>query len=161
MSGVQVGDRAPDVTLAQLRNDVVEPVRLASLLAARRAVIVGVPGAFTPICTRRHIPEFIEQAPRLRASGFDVVACVTPNNPWVTEAWGRSLDPGGQVTFYSDGNLALARALHATLVDYANFLGETSGRFLLVAHSGVIKHFALEPHPAELTCTRPREVWDL
>jgi peroxiredoxin len=154
----QPGDRAPNLQLARLVDDHLETIHLHALTARRRGIIIGVPGAFTPVCTYRHIPDFVAKADRLRAQGFDLIACVAPNDPWTVQAWAHYVDPMGKITFLSDGNLALARALRATVADYDNFLGETSTRYLMMLKSGVIERLTLEPHPMALTCTRPDDV---
>lgn len=156
-----MGDRVPQITLGRLVGGTVEAVELQALLTRQRAVIVGIPGAFTPICTCTHIPDFIARADELRAAGFDQVICAAPNDPWTLDAWARTLDPLGKVLFLSDGNLALARALGANIVDYENFLGERSTRYLMIAAHGVIQHLTLEPHMTKLTCTRAEDVLEL
>ena len=108
-SAVRVGQRLPPVVLGELVNGEVRRVPLETLLAGRRAVIFGIPGAFTPICSERHAPGFIAKAPALRKSGIDQIICIGPNDPWTMAAWAESIDPTGQVRFMSDGNLEFAR----------------------------------------------------
>jgi len=103
-------------------------IELHELIAGRRAVIAGVPGAFTPVCTCRHIPDILENAARLRGAGYDLIACVAPNSPWAVAAWAGEVDPAGVMTFLSDGNLTLARALGVTVSVPDLMLGETSAR---------------------------------
>jgi len=158
MTGWTTGDPAPYVMLAHLVQGVVTPVPLRELLSQKRVIAVGVPGAFTPVCTEDHIPDFVQNANRLRASGFDRVMCIAPNDPWTLEAWACKVDPNGAIEFYSDGNLALARALGATITDQANFLGETSGRYLMITRNGMIERLTLEAAHMCITCTRSASV---
>lgn len=149
-----IGDRVPDVTLAQLRQDAVIPVPLTSWLASRRVALAGIPGAFTPVCSCRHIPDLLDNVARLKAAGFDEVAVVAPDNPWVVSAWAQDVDPLGRLTFLSDGNLALARALGVAVHALELMLGETSTRYLLIAKNGLIQRFNVEGHLNDLGCTR-------
>lgn len=155
---VSVGDRIPHVALGRLVNGDVELVYLSELLAGRRAVVVGVPGAFTPVCSCQHIPDLLGNVERLRAAGMDYVICVAPNSPWAVEAWAERVDPAGKLTFLSDGNLALARALGVNIADHRNLLGETSARYMLVAGNGIVHRLNVEPSIASLTCTRAQDI---
>ncbi|MEZ6022763.1 MAG: redoxin family protein [Hyphomonadaceae bacterium] len=142
------GDQVPQVVLARLLpTGEVQPLALREMLNGKRGVLVGIPGAFTPVCTQTHIPELVTQADRLRRAGFDHVLCIVPDNPWVLNAWAPLVDPQGKLTFLSDGNLKLARALGVTLLDQRNFLGECPTRYMLVAEDGVITRLHTESHP--------------
>ena len=129
-----------------------------ALLVGKRAVVVGVPGAFTPVCTREHVPGLVAQADRLRASGVDYVICVTPDNPWVTKAWSHEVDPAAKLMFLSDDNLALARALGVNVVDQRLCLGETSSLYMLLVDRGLVRRLSVEPRVSDLTCTRAQDV---
>lgn len=154
----QPGDRVPPVTLARLVGGEVQTVSLQAVLARRRVVTVGVPGAFTPICTREHIPGFIATAPKLKAAGYDLILCIAPNDPWTLDAWAAQVDPDEKILFLSDGNLAFARAVGAAITDYPHFLGDTSTRFLMTTRDSVIERLTIEPAPMSLTCTRSEDV---
>ena len=149
-----IGDRVPDVTLAQLRQSALVPVPLSRWLANRRVAIAGIPGAFTPVCSCRHIPDLLDNVARLKSAGFDEVAVVAPDNPWVVSAWALDVDPQGRLTFLSDGNLALARALGVAVHAPELALGETSTRYLMVVKNGVIQRLNVEGHVNQLECTR-------
>lgn len=152
------GKRLPHVTLAQLVKGEVRHVDLDKLLAGTRAVIVGVTGAFTPICTQKHVPEFIAEAPRLRQAGFGKILCICPNDPWTTHAWAQSLDPLGLVTFLSDGNLELAEKLGALFEDPAWFMGRRPRRYMIQTRRAVVERMSIEAAPIVLTCTRAQDV---
>ncbi len=154
----KVGERAPAVRLARLRHGALEEVDLEARLSGLRAVVVGVPGAFTPVCTRDHVPDFVANAEALKRAGHDAVICVAPNDPWTLAAWAERLDPHGAVEFLSDGNRDLARALGVLTVDRANFFGERSQRYLLVTQRCVIERLRVEPVFDVLTCTRAEDV---
>ena len=156
---VRVGQRLPPVTLGELVNGEVSRVPLAPLLAGRRAVVFGIPGAFTPICSQRHAPEFVAKAPALRMSGIDLVICIGANDPWTMAAWADSIDPTGQVRFLSDGNLEFAHAsgLIESHPDY--FLGDRLKRFVMITQDAVIEHLGVENTILTLTCSRVDDVF--
>jgi 2-Cys peroxiredoxin 5 len=152
------GDRIPQAQLGRLVNGAIELVSLHELLSAKRAVVVGVPGAFTPVCTCEHVPDLLGGVDRLRASGMDYVICVAPNDPWAVEAWAERVDPHNKLMFLSDGNLALARALGVTVIDRENVQGETQARYMMIAGKGVVQRLNVEPVRNKLTCTRSEDV---
>ena len=156
---LKTGQRVPPLELARLRDGAPEPVDLEHYLAGRRAVIVGVPGAFTPVCTAEHVPSFIAQAPSLRKSGFSRVICVVGNDPWVTAEWAYKLDPEGRLDFLSDGTFVLGRALSAMSSAAELFMGERPTRYLMITRDCVVERLKLEPSPVVLTCTRPTDVY--
>lgn len=155
---VNNGDRVPQVTLARIHNGQVQHVNLHELVAGKRVLIAGMPGAFTPVCTCEHVPNLISNATRLRANGLDLVICVAPNNPWIVEAWAREVDPDNKLLFLADAPLALSRALGCTIYDEQLALGETSSRFLLLVDRGIVHQLSVERQLTDLTCTRADEV---
>jgi peroxiredoxin len=111
MSPILNGSRVPAVLLARLENNTIRTISTEKLFAYGQAVVMGIPGAFTPICTQRHIPEFVQNAERLTAAGYSHLVCIAPNDPFVLDAWARRVDPLSKIEFYSDGNLEFARSL--------------------------------------------------
>ena len=158
MHAIRVGERLPPVRLGRLDQGQIESVRLEELLAGRRAIIVGLPGAFTPTCSQTHLPDFVANAPSLKASGFDLVICLSANDPWTLDAWARELDPLGRLMFLSDGNLELSRKLGLVRKEPAYFLGERCRRFVLIAENAVVTRLSIEPDAAQMTCTRAEDV---
>ena len=156
---LKTGHRVPPLQLARLKDGSPETIDLERHLAGRRAVIVGVPGAFTPVCTAEHVPSFVAQAPSLERAGFSRVICAVGNDPWVTAEWAKKLDPEGRLDFLSDGNFALGRALSAMSSAQELFMGERPTRYLLITRDCVVERLKLEPSPITLTCTRPADVY--
>ena len=152
---IRVGERLPQVSLARLRGEIVEHVPLEPYLEGRRVVMIGLPGAFTPVCTQRHIPELVANAGSLKASGIDEIICVAPNSPWVVAEWSQQTDPEGRLTFLSDGNLELTRAAGLSSKAPHLFLGECSMRYALMLRHALIEKIAVEPDVENLACTRP------
>ena len=150
---IAAGDRLPETRLAALVGDEVVAEPLWRLIGRGRVVLIGLPGAFTPVCTRVHVPGFVERAPALRASGFDAVVCIASNDPWTVREWARRLDPGGHLAFLSDGNLDFGRAAGLTTRAPELFLGECLSRFVIIASNGAVEKISVETSVHEVGCT--------
>lgn len=141
--------------LATVTGEDLEVVDLDRRLSGRRVILVGLPGAFTPVCSGLHLPELVATAPRLRASGFDELICIAPNSPWVMREWSQRVDPEGRLTLLSDGNLELATAAGLVTSAPQFFLGQCIKRFTMVLQDAVVERFAVEPRLEAFACTRP------
>jgi peroxiredoxin len=155
MQEIIAGSRVPDVQLASLDGDgAIRAVAAPDLFAYGRALVLGIPGAFTPICTKQHIPDFIQNADRLTAVGYSHLICIAPNDPFVLDAWSRTLDPGRKIEFLSDGNLDFIRILHLEAPNRALFMGRCSQRYLMIVEDGVILRLRVEEDMLKYSCTR-------
>lgn len=152
------GRRVPSATVAEVRRVAVKAIDTHDLFRDRRAVMVGVPGAFTPVCTEKHLPDFIRNADLLKSSGYDLVVCLAPNDPWTVDRWAREIDPERKIRFISDGNLEFSRKLALTEVRTDLYLGERTRRFLMLLNDGVVERVTVEPFVERLTCTRCEDV---
>lgn len=152
------GQRIPDSALAELRDGDLVTTRSETLFAGRNAVVLGVPGAFTPVCSQRHLPDFIQNAGRLKASGFDSLFCIAPNDPWVLDRWARDIDPGRKVRFLSDGNLDFTRRLGLLARHDDLHLGERSRRYTMIVRNAVIEKLAVETSILDYACSRSEAV---
>ncbi|KAI5069188.1 hypothetical protein GOP47_0015489 [Adiantum capillus-veneris] len=144
---IAVGDKLPDATFAYLDEEgQVQTVSVADLTEGKKAVLFAVPGAFTPTCSQKHLPGFVEKADALRAKGIDTIACISVNDAFVMRAWGESLGVNDKVLLLSDGNLAFTQAIGVTLdlSDKPVGLGVRSRRYSLLAEDGVVKVLHLE-----------------
>jgi 2-Cys peroxiredoxin 5 len=157
---ILVGSRIPDVKLAWLENGDIVSRNSHAIFEHHRAVVVGLPGAFTPVCTKQHVPDFVKNAPRLRASGFTELICLVPNDPFALIEWQEALDPKGELTFLSDGNLDFATALGLTTRHTRLFLGWRSERYMMIVENGMITRFRVEPNIITYSCTRPGDAVD-
>lgn len=155
---IRIGEPLPNVQVAELVGGDVTTVHLQTFCGNRNLVIVGVPGAFMPSCTRLHLPDFIRKAPALKAAGIDEVVCIAPNNPWTLSAWAEQLDPGRHIRFLSDGNLEFATRAGLTLRDDANFVGRTMRRFLMRVANCTVRRLTVEDDVIAVTCTRADDV---
>ena len=158
VKAIHQGMRIPDAQVAELVQGEVVSIRTERLLQGRRVLIVGVPGAFTPVCTSRHLPEFVARADLLLRSGFSELICIAPNDPWTVEAWARTVDPKGAIRFLSDGNLELVRAMGLTVREPQYFLGERSRRYVMAVKDAVVEKLSVEATIFDVTCTRATEV---
>lgn len=147
------GRRVPNIMLGELYGDEIVTVHTEQLFLGVRAVVIGVPGAFTPVCSGQHLPNFIANAPRLKAAGFSLIACVAPNDPWTIDRWARDIDPDRHVRFLSDGNLAFTRALGLSARADSLFLGERSQRYVMTLRNAVIEKLRVEDDIVSLHCT--------
>jgi len=154
------GGSVPDVQLGRLVGDEIQSVSARELFAYGRAVILGIPGAFTPVCTKQHVPDFVKNAEKLRASGITHLICVAPNDPFVLDVFARKIDPTGKIEFLSDGNLDFVSALNLKAQNKKLFIGWRSERYLLVIENGQIVKLRVEPNILTYSCTRAVEALD-
>lgn len=155
---VVVGSRIPNVPLAQVSDGRIVTVEADQLFREGRSIVLGIPGAFTPVCTRQHIPDFVAGADAFRKSGYRNVVCIATNDPFVVDAWRRTVDPEGAIGFYSDGNLEFCAALGLVSASTGFFMGRRSQRYLLVVQDMVVQRFRVEASIESYTCTRTADV---
>ncbi len=140
---IQVGDRIPDITLTRMGENGPEPISTASIFNDSKVVLFSVPGAFTPTCSARHLPGFVESADQLFAAGVDTIACIAVNDVFVMNAWGKSAG-ADKLLMLADGNAEFALALGLEM-DASSFgMGQRSQRFALVAENGVVTGLYIE-----------------
>ena len=134
---IHVGDRIPEVTLKRIREGI-ETLDTHSLFHARKVVLFAVPGAFTPTCSARHLPGYVEQFEAFRKRGIDVY-CMAVNDPFVMKAWAAEQKVPDGLLMLSDGNAELTRALGLELDASASGMGIRSRRFALYVVDGVVR----------------------
>ncbi|KMM76189.1 peroxiredoxin [Xanthomonas sp. NCPPB 1128] len=139
---IQIGERIPEVVLQHIR-DGVEAVDTRTLFDGRRVMLFAVPGAFTPTCSEKHLPGYVEHFEEFRKRGIEVY-CMAVNDPFVMQAWGKSqLVPDG-LQMLSDGNGDFAKALGLELDASSYGMGVRARRFALYADDGVVKALFVE-----------------
>ena len=141
---IQVGDQIPDVTLKRLGADGMEEVSTGALFAGKKVVMFAVPGAFTPTCSAKHMPGFVDHADDLAAKGVETVACLSVNDPFVMQAWEKDQNAGDIVEMLPDGNGEFTAALGLEMDGTPFGLGPRSKRFALIAEDGVVKDLLVE-----------------
>ena len=140
---ITVGDRIPDTTLIKAMADGPEQVSSSDYFAGRTVALFAVPGAFTPTCSARHLPGFVEKHDELKAKGIDEVACISVNDAFVMGAWSQFANAGA-ITMLADGNGDFARALGLD-ADSSRFgMGIRSKRYAMIVEDGVVKALHVE-----------------
>jgi peroxiredoxin len=140
---IQTGDRIPDSTFSIMSEKGPAPLSSSDLFAGKKVVLFSVPGAFTPTCSAKHLPGFVDHADELLALGVDTIACMAVNDVFVMNAWGKSAN-ADKILMLADGNGEFARATGLELDASAFGMGQRSQRFALIADDGVISHLFIE-----------------
>ena len=141
---IQVGDAIPAAKLMQATVEGPKEIGTDELFGGKTVVLFGVPGAFTPTCSAKHLPGFVTQAAALKAKGVDTIACIAVNDAFVMGAWAKDQGITDQVVMLADGSAAFTKALGLELDLVARGLGVRSQRFALVAKDGKVVHVAVE-----------------
>lgn len=141
---LKIGDPLPDCTLTQKIDGKPQPVGTHALCAGKTAVLFAVPGAFTPTCSEKHLPGYVDNLSRLRERGAEVVACVSVNDAFVMHAWRQALAVPDDLLMLADGNAEFARACGLELDLTGMSMGIRSKRYALIAQDHVIRHLAVE-----------------
>jgi peroxiredoxin len=141
---INVGDRIPKTTLVKASPEGPQPVDSEDYFRGRRIALFSVPGAFTPTCSARHLPGFVERAEELRGKGVDEVACTAVNDAFVLQAWAESAGAEGKVTMLADGNGELARGLGLTMDGSKYGMGMRGQRWSAIVNDGVIEQLNVE-----------------
>lgn len=139
---VQIGDLIPEVTVQHVGTGV-ENLNTRKFFDDRRVLLFGVPGAFTPTCSERHLPGYVEHLPRFRERGIDV-ACMSVNDPFVMQAWAKSVEVPDGLMMLADGNAEFTRALGLDADASAYGMGTRSRRFAMLVDHGVVKKLEVE-----------------
>ncbi|XP_026090904.1 peroxiredoxin-5, mitochondrial-like [Carassius auratus] len=151
---IQVGQRLPDVLVYE--GDPENSISVAELFKGKKGVLFGVPGAFTPGCSKTHLPGFIQKAGDLKAKGVEIIACVSVNDVFVMSAWGKENGADGKVRMLADPTGAFTKAVDLFLNNDHLFevLGNLrSQRYAMLIEDGVVRKLSVEPDGKGLTCS--------
>ena len=145
---INVGDTLPmDLKLKELGDAGPKDVTVGEIFKGKRVVVFAVPGAFTPTCSMKHLPGFLEQSRAIRGKGVDEIVCLSVNDAFVMGAWGKANDAVGKVRMLADGNGEFTRAVGLAL-DASGFgMGSRSQRYAMVVKDGKVEHLAVEAGP--------------
>ena len=141
---IKVGDRIPSMTLVKATAEGPQPVQTDDYFGGRKIALFSVPGAFTPTCSARHLPGFVEKADELHGKGVDEVACTAVNDAFVLAAWAKSAGAEGKVTMLADGNGDFAEALGLTMDGSKFGLGKRGSRWSAIVDDGVVSELNVE-----------------
>jgi peroxiredoxin (alkyl hydroperoxide reductase subunit C) len=141
---IKVGDAIPSMKLMSATPEGPKEVSTDEIFKGKRVVLFAVPGAFTPTCSAKHLPGFVQNADALRARGVDTIACIAVNDAFVMGAWARDQKVDGSVLMLADGSGAFTKALGLELDLVARGMGVRSQRYALVAQDGKVTHIGVE-----------------
>ncbi len=140
---IQVGDRIPDVQLTLATPEGPVPVKSGDYFAGKRVALFAVPGAYTPTCSARHLPSFVEKAGELKAKGIDEIACTSVNDAFVMGAWNQA-QGSEDITMLADGNGEFAQAVGLTMDGSKFGMGQRSQRYSMIVNDGVVEQLNVE-----------------
>lgn len=138
------GDKLPSTTFVKMTENGPEKIDGADFFAGRKVALFSVPGAFTPTCSAKHLPGFIEKADELKAKGIDEIAGTAVNDAFVMGAWGKSAGADGKVTLLADGNGDFVKAIGLTMDGSGFGMGTRGQRFSMIVNDGVVEELNVE-----------------
>jgi glutaredoxin/glutathione-dependent peroxiredoxin len=141
---IQAGDKVPSVKLKTMTKDGIKDLTTDEIFKGKKVAIFGLPGAFTPTCSAKHLPGFVTHFEALKAKGVDTVACVSVNDAFVMDAWGKAQNVGDKVLMLADGNADLTKALGIEMDGTGYGMGLRMKRFSMYVVDGTVKTFNLE-----------------
>ncbi len=157
---IKVGDALPDAKLMTAGPDGPKEESTGSLFSGKTVVLFATPGAFTPTCSAKHLPGFVQHVQDFKAKGVDSIICMAVNDPFVMAAWARDQGVNGTLVMLADGSGAFTQAMGLELDLTARGLGVRSQRFALVARDGKVTHLAVEA-PGDFDVSRAEAVLEL
>ena len=140
---IKVGDRVPSTTFVKPTENGPEQVSSDEYFAGRKVALFSVPGAFTPTCSARHLPGYVDNAEALKAKGVDEIACTAVNDAFVLGAWGKGANADG-VTMLADGNGEFAKAVGLEMDGSKFGMGTRGQRFSMLVNDGVVEQLHVE-----------------
>jgi glutaredoxin/glutathione-dependent peroxiredoxin len=141
---IKVGDTIPSMKLMVATTDGPKEISTDEIFKGKRGVLFAVPGAFTPTCSAKHLPGFVQNAAALKAKGIDTIACIAVNDAFVMGAWGKDQGTDDRIMMLADGAAAFAKALGLELDLNARGMGWRSQRYALIADNGKVTHLGVE-----------------
>ena len=141
---IKVGDRVPQVTFRTMMSDGPQEVTSDELFGGKRVALFAVPGAFTPTCSVKHLPGYVQQADAIKAKGVDTIACTAVNDAFVMGAWGNDQGTADKVLMLADGSADFATAMGLDLDLTGRGMGVRSQRYSMLVDDGVVKTLIVE-----------------
>jgi len=141
---IKVGDKLPSITLKYMNKDGMQTATTDDLFKGKKAVLFGLPGAFTPTCSAKHLPGFVTHAEDLKKKGVEVIACLSVNDAFVMDAWGKAQNAGEKVLMLADGNADFAKATGLTMDGTGYGMGLRTSRWAMVLEDGKVKTLNVE-----------------
>ena len=140
---IKVGDKVPSITFKHLGSDGMEDISTKDLFEGKKIVLFAVPGAFTPTCSAKHVPGFLEHAAEIKSKGVDKIVCLSVNDAFVMDAWQKDQN-AEHITMLADGNAEFTKALGMVL-DASGFgMGTRSKRFAMIVNDGIVEYLGVD-----------------
>src|SRR4051794_36624281 len=155
---IQIGERLPDVPLTIAGADGPQPTTSGEYFSGKRVALFAVPGAFTPTCSARHLPSYVDKAQELKGKGVDEIACISVNDPFVMAAWNER-DGSKDITMLADGNGAFAEAIGLAMDGSKFGMGQRSQRYSMIVNDGVVEQLNVEA-PGEYRASSAEHMLD-
>ena len=157
---INVGDRLPDASFTTMSAEGPKPMTTKEVFGGKKVALFAVPGAFTPTCSKQHLPGYVQRYDELKSKGFDTVACTAVNDIFVLSAWSGASQADGKVLMLADGSADFAKKIGLEIDLTARGLGVRSRRYSMIVEDGVVKSLNVEEVPsnhdkasAALLCT--------
>ena len=141
---IKVGDRIPSASLKHMTADGMQTITTDQLFKGKKVVLFALPGAFTPTCSAKHLPGFVQNAETIKAKGIDTIACLSVNDAFVMNAWGKDQKVGDKVMMLADGNADFSKAVGLTMDGTGYGMGTRAQRYAMVVQDGVVKALNVE-----------------
>ena len=150
---IKVGDKIPSITLKTFGSSGMTDINTKDIFAGKKVVMFGVVGAFTPTCAQQHLPDYIRRKSELEEKGIDQVVCVSVNDPFVMDHWGKVSGTGDKIIMLPDGNAEFTKTMGLEMDASANGLGIRSKRYFMVVDNGVVSALTIEDNAGQLEAT--------
>ncbi len=141
---IKVGDKIPSVSLKTMDKDGMQTLSTDDIFKGKKVVLFALPGAFTPTCSAKHLPGFVSNAEAIRQKGVDTIACLSVNDAFVMDAWGKAQNAGDKVLMLADGNADFSKAVGLTMDGTGYGMGLRASRYAMVVDNGVVKTLNVE-----------------
>jgi len=141
---IAVGDKIPNITVQHMTSGGPADISTETLLAGKKVVLFALPGAFTPTCSAAHLPGYVVHADDIKAKGVDEIICLSVNDAFVMDSWGKAQNVEDRVHMIADGSAALTKTLGLQLDLTAKGFGVRSDRYAMIVEDGVVKSLSRE-----------------
>ena len=141
---IKVGDKIPSVKIKHMTKDGVKDITTDEIFGGKKVALFALPGAFTPTCSAKHLPGFVAQAEAIKGKGVDQIACLSVNDAFVMDAWGKAQNVGEKVMMLADGNADFSKAVGLTMDGTGYGMGTRASRYAMIIDNGVVKALNVE-----------------
>ena len=141
---IKAGDKIPSVELKTMTSDGPDSITTDDIFNGKKVILFGLPGAFTPTCSAKHVPGFVQHADAIKAKGVDTIACISVNDAFVMGAWGKDQSVGDKVMMLADGSAIFAKATGLELDRIANGMGIRCQRFSMIVDNGIVQSINID-----------------